>query len=189
MTTSNKFFDKIFIEGDKVSNSDFYKTQTFVDYSKEENTFLRHLSFFSKYKSTIRNYLVNRNVRDTDKKNYLEIYKQTLTYEEYIKYNTICDNLSIAYQNNLYIFGTIFAAGYLLLTFTSKGVYIGGKDTGKILFLSFFSSYGYYKYNYLTYSNEMNNIYLNVAQRLNDNPNLKLRPNTDFFDEDCDDDE
>ena len=185
MTTSNKFFEKIFDENDKINNSEFYITQTFVDYSNEEIKFLKYLSVYSKYKSSIRNYLVNRNVRNTDKKNYLDIYRQTLTYEEYIKYNTICDKLRISYENNFFIFGSIFTIGYLIFTFRSPTIYIGGKDTSKILLLSLISSYSYYKYNYMNYSHELDNIYRSVSKRLNDNPNLKLRPNTDYFEEDC----
>lgn len=188
MTTSNKFFEKIFKENDKVSNSDFYKSQTFVDYSPEEINFLKYLSFYSKYKGFIRNYLVNRNVRNADKKNYLEIYKQTMSYDEYIKYNTITDDLRVSYENNFFIFGSIFAFGYLFLTFRSSGIYIGGKDSFKLFFLSFFSSYGYYKYNYVKYSKDLDEIYLGVVKRLNENPHLKLRPNTDYFDEESDGD-
>jgi hypothetical protein len=186
MSTSNKFFEKIFKENDKISNTDFYKTQTFVNYSQEELQFLKYLSFYSKYKSFIRNYLENRNVRNSDKKNYLDIYKQTLTYDEYIRYNTISDNLRVCYENNFYIFGTIFSLGYLILTFKSPSIYIGGKDTSKIFLFSFLCSYAYYKYNYTNYSNELNNLYSNISKRLNDNPELKLRPNRDYFDEDCD---
>jgi len=183
MTTSNKFFEKMFNENDKICNNNFYKTQTFVNYSQEEKQFLKYLSFYTKYKSFIRNYLTNRNVRNTDKKNYLEIYKQTLTYEEYIRYNTICDNMKVSYENNSFIFGTIFISGYLIMTYLSKGVYLSGRITSSIFLLSFLSSYFYYKVQHTIYSKELNDIYLNISQRLNDNPELKLRPNTDYFDE------
>jgi len=183
MTTPNKFFEKIFYESDKVINTEFYKSQTFLNYSNQELKFLSLLSFYSKYKNFLKNYLVNRNVRNDEKKNYLEIYRQTMSYEEYIKYNTINDNMNVCYQNFFYIFGALFLSTYIFFTYKSPSIYLKGKDITKCTLGAFGTSYLYYKYNHVIFSNELDDIYKNLAKRINDNPDMKLRPNKDFFEE------
>lgn len=187
MTTPNKFFEKIFNENEKVINNDFYKSQSFIDYTDSEVKFLKYLSFYSKYKKYIRNYLVHRNMRNEEKKNYLEIYRQTMTYEEYIKYNTISDNMRVSWENYLYIFGSVFLLGYIFFTYKSPSIYLKGKDITKISLLAFSSSYVYYKYNHLVYSKELKKLYDTLSNRINDNPDMRLRPNKDFFDDSFDD--
>lgn len=183
MTTPNKFFEKIFYESDKALNTEFYRSQTFLNYSNQELNFLSYLSIYSKYKNFIKNYLVNRKVRNDEKKNYLEIYRQTMSYEEYIKYNTINDNMHVCYENFFYIFGAIFLSTYIFFTYKSPSIYLRGKDISKCAFGAFGISYIYYKYNYVMFSNELDQIYKNLAKRINDNPDMKLRPNKDFFEE------
>jgi hypothetical protein len=187
MTTPNKFFEKIFNENDKVVNGHFYTSQSFIDYSEKEIKFLKYLSFYSRYKNFIKNYFIHKNVRNTDKRNYLDIYKQTMSYEEYIEFNTITDNLQVSYQNCVYLFGTFFAMGYLFYTYKSPNIYIGGKEIAKVFLLSLLLSLSYYKYNYINYNSKLDQIYKSVSKRINDNPELKLRPNSDFFEGESDD--
>ena len=183
MTTPNKFFEKIFNESDKVIDTEFYKSQTFLNYTSQELRFLSYLSTFSRYKSFLKSYLTNRNVRNDEKKNYLDVYRQTMSYEEYIKFNTISDNMRVCYENLFYVVAAIFATGYLFYTYRSPSIYLKSKDVSKCFLVASLSGYIYYKYNYLNFSSELDNIYRDLSKRINDNPDMKLRPNTDFFEE------
>lgn len=183
MTTPNKFFEKMFSENDKVIDTEFYKSQTFLNYTNQELRFLSYLSIYSRYKDFLRSYLTNRNVRNDEKKNYLDVYRQTMSYEEYIKFNSITDNMRICYENLFYLVGFVFASGYLFYTYKSPSIYLKGKDLSKCFLAASLSGYVYYKYNYFNYSSELDKIYKDLSKRINDNPDMKLRPNRDFFEE------
>jgi len=183
MTTPNKFFEKIFNENDKVIDSEFYKSQTFLNYTNQELKFLSYLSIYSKYKDFLRNYLTNRKVRNDEKKNYLDIYRQTMSYEEYIQFNTINDKMRVCYENLLYLFGSIFAISYIFYTYRSPSIYLKGKETSKCILAASIITYINYKYNHIYYSSQLDIIYRNLSKRINDNPDMKLRPNKDFFEE------
>lgn len=183
MTTPNKFFEKIFNESDKAIDTEFYKSQTFLNYTSQELKFLSFLSTFSKYKGFLKSYLTNRSVRNDEKKNYLDVYRQTMSYEEYIKFNAISDNMRICYENVFYLIGTVFAVGYLFYTYRSPSIYLKGKDVSKCFSAATLTGYFYYKYNYLNFSSELDNIYRDLSKRINENPDIKLRPNKDFFEE------
>ncbi len=183
MTTPNKFFEKMFIENEKVIDSEFYKSQTFLNYTSQELRFLSVLSTYSKYKGFLKSYLTNRNVRNDEKKNYLDVYRQTMSYEEYIRFNAISDNMRVCYENLFYLFGTVFAIGYIFYTYRSPSIYLKGKDVTKCFLTASLTSYSYYRYNYLNFSSELDKIYSDLSKRINDNPDMKLRPNKDFFEE------
>jgi len=183
MTTSNKFFEKMFNENEKVIDREFYKSQTFLNYTNQELRFVSYLSVFSRYKNFLKNYLTNRHVRNDEKKNYLDVYRQTMSYEEYIKLNAISDNMRVCYENLFYVIGAVFTTGYLFYTYRSPSIYLKGKDVTKCFLAATSTGYSYYKYNYLNYSSELDKIYHDLSKRINDNPDIKLRPNKDFFEE------
>ena len=106
-----------------------------------------------------------------------------MSYEEYIKFNTINDKLQVCYENFIYLFGSIFALGYIFYSYKSPSIYLKGKETSKCFLAALAISYVYYKYNHLNYSSELDNLYRDLSKRINDNPDMKLRPNKDFFEE------
>lgn len=87
MTTEEKFFEKVFSEGEKAKS--IYKDYNFDILSDKEKKFLTSLTIFSKYKTYLQNYLLSRKVKQRDQIAYIENYKQQLDYQNYIKYEQI----------------------------------------------------------------------------------------------------
>lgn len=120
--------------------------------------------------------------RNQEKKDYLAVYRQTMSYDEYIRYNKINDNMRVCYENSVYIFGTFFVTGYLYYTIRSPVIKLHWKQITKNLSVSGILTFAYYKYHKIPYSSELNDLFINVSSRIQNNPNLKLRPNSDYFD-------
>ena len=171
MTTSEKFFEKLFSEGKKAENS--YINYNLRKLSNEERSFLNELSFITKYKHFFINLLTNKkSVKTSSKKDYIDIYKQNLTYKEMISYNILIEDKTNTQYNSLYIFAGIFLSTYLVFIIRSSNISLR-KEVPYIFLFSGLGTYGYYKYKNYNFKNEIDLLYETLSNRLNRFPELK----------------
>ena len=171
MTTEEKFFDKIFTEGEKAKG--IYKNYDFDFLSQNEKNFLRRLTFISKYKETLKRLLFSRKVKTRDQVSYIETYKQNLDYKYHIQFEQALSYKSDLKQLTLSFisFGTIASfAFFLIRKDPSKGVF-------KECFLCFlaFCGMGNMFYNLsLRKNNEIvNTVYKTLENEINTNMEFK----------------
>lgn len=188
MTTPHKFFQKLFEENDKVINS--YKTYDFLTMSPQETSFLSNLSIITRYKSFLRNYLTKVDIKEIDKKAYIDIYKPCLTYNEYITYNLIHDKMEESAKNILQFFAGINIVAYIFFIARRPVDTSLVKDMTRAVIATTLFSYGVHRYNRREYSRGISEIYLGLSDRLNKFPELKHTENNNLLtEEDLSDDE
>jgi hypothetical protein len=172
MTTKDTFLNKIFSEGERAKP--FYANYDFSEFRPEEKDFLKRLGFLSKYKNTIKRLLIKRKIKDTDRQAYVDNYKSSLTYNEYIQYNIMMEKIEASYINTLYIMGGIIFSGFLFYVIRKPSGASIFKEMFGVGLLSLLGGFGYYKWNKLSYSEDLSTLYKNIEERLNKNPSLKL---------------
>jgi hypothetical protein len=181
MTTTEKFFEKLFLENDKALP--LYTNYDYNKLSNDERTFLSKLTILSKYKSTLKSSLMNpKRIKTTHKKDYIDIYKQCLSYKEMMLYNGAEEEKQNRAFNSVYIFGAIMigSVGYFMIKKPA------GTSLSKEYFYSFlFSSlliYCYNKWHYYKYAAVVDQVYNDLSNRLNAFPHLKtLNENSDLY--------
>ena len=191
MTTAEKFFEKLFLEGSKAENS--YKNYNFRKLSDEERSFLNELTIISRYKKFFINFFTNKkSVKTNSKKDYIDIYKQNLTYKELISYNILIEDKTNSQYNSLYLFAGLLISSYLFFVIRSTNISLK-REMPYVFLFSGLGTYGYYKYKNLNFKNEIDSIYDTLSNRLNRFPELKASKNdiysTELIMEDDDMDE
>jgi hypothetical protein len=191
MTTTEKFFEKLFLENERAVDN--FKNYNYEALSNDERNFLNRLTLFSKYKSYMKSMLINpKKVKISYKKDYIDIYKQCLTYKELMEYNKADEEKEDVLYNSMYIFGglMIVSIGFFMIKRPS------GASLTKDYFYSFLFSglavYSFNKWHYFKYKSIVDDVYEGLSGRLNALPHLKtLQSNenifsTDLMDEDDD---
>lgn len=182
MTTKNYFFTKVFDEGDKAKP--LYSNYNFNTYSPQKVFFLEKLSIISQFKPYIKSFLINRNISDRDKFDYITHYKASMTYNEYIKYNTMVEENENNIIHTCYIIGCLnFALVAFFLIKKSPHQPITKEAFLSTLF-SLASGYAYYRYSKISYKKYLGELYTDLERRLNMYPDMKMSSiNTNYVTE------
>jgi hypothetical protein len=178
MTTENKFFEKIFIEGEKAVP--LYRDYNFDVLSEKEKSFLKSLTFFSKYKDFFKRWVISRKVTTNDQLGYIESFKQQLDYSNYIKIEQAKSRLTEMKQMTALIYGFGFIGTMIVIVIRkdpSKGIVKEGFYSllGWIIVSGLF-----YKWSLREYKSMVSDVYKNLENELNTNIALKsgkLNPN------------
>jgi hypothetical protein len=188
MTTEEKYFEKIFTEGEKAKS--IYKDYNFDILSEKEKKFLSSLSIFSKYKNYLTGYLLSRKVKFRDQIGYIDNYKQQLDYKNYIKYEQIKGQQYELRQLTVSIigFGSLFTMAFFLIK----------KDPSKGIFRESFISVltwlligtAFYRMSFNKHKEGIFKIYKELENDINTNISLKSgNSNPNYFSSEEIDDE
>jgi hypothetical protein len=171
MTTSNKIFTKLFDENEKAKW--LYKDYNFSEYSQNKKNFLQKLSVITKYKQYFVYFLTKRKISDRDKVNYIQVYKASMTYPEYIKYNMVTEKHEKNFVNVLYIIGGVNLFFFFYFMIKKPTDYSIGREMCYSFLFSLLCGVGYRKYDKLSYSASLTELYSNLEDRLNKHPEMK----------------
>jgi hypothetical protein len=180
MTTEDKYFEKIFTEGEKAKS--IYKDYNFDILSEKEKKFLSSLTIFSKYKNYLTGYLLSRKVKLRDQIAYIDNYKQQLDYKNYIKYEQIKGQQYELRQltGSIIGFGSLLTMAFFLIKKDpSKGIF---RESFVSVFTWFVIGVVFYKVSFDKHKEGILNIYKDLEYEINTNIVLKSgKSNPNFF--------
>ena len=174
MSTREFFFRKIFQKNDEVES--YYKNKSFENFSEQEKVFLKRLTIFSKYKAFMRNKLTMiSESKLTRKRQYIDINSGNLNYQEFIDFERAKEELKDEVDN--------LVTTWLIMGVLSGLVVIYRTPQGKsalpmtinLLLLNTLGCYAYFQnQKNKKYKPVINEVYSNLANRLNNSKYLKL---------------
>lgn len=164
MSNNYNFYKSIFSKGDKANY--LYDKKDIQKLNNQEKKFLDGLIIFSKHKNKIKNYF-EKYVSFRDVNFYLDVNQNYLSYDEYIKFETI----KVEYKNTVKnLFSTcsflfIFTTFYNIYRRPTGYNYIYDlKYSFGISFTIFLTYLCYYRCFY--YKEDLKNIYLKLSEKL-----------------------
>ena len=166
MTTKEIFFRKMFDKGDNASV--LYQNYDFSKFSEEEKAFIKKLTFISKYKYFIRNFLTNNKRANNYKRKYIDLNVGNLTYDEFIEVERSFEslrNLKDSLFNHWAMLNLILFFVNVYRRPTGFPIKKDILSTGLFTFSIFLLYYLHYRYT--VYLPVLNKIYLGVSNRLN----------------------
>lgn len=174
MSTREHFFTKLFSKGDQVESQ--YNRIDFSKFSDEEKKFLKSLSWYSKYKKGIRNYLTTSKSSIINKRQYLELNQGNLTYEEFCCLERCLEDYREVKDNAFTLFYTSTILLYLITLYKKPLGEYSGRNILKCILTGLGVSLLYIiSHRQTEYKRIINRTYGILSDRLNNNPELKFK--------------
>lgn len=163
MLEKEEIIKKIYEKGEK--SMSLYANFDYESLSKENKTFLNRLLLFSKYKhSFLRLFKINQSM--SNKKRFIELNSNYLSYEDFCKSERVFENYYIMLYNCLYSYFISSCLLSLLSVYRRPTGVFFLKDIVKIFTFNLFAHIFYINYSKKDFSNIVDEVYINLKKNI-----------------------